>query len=363
MPSGPSTLLHKGIDMSQVPISFPSPTCSGVQLIARLLELFESAISNRLGDVRPSDVQFGETWVDSSAAPVLALKMWTGTDDAQLLTVNTETGAVGIDASAFGGQPPAYYAAAAHNHAGVYEPVFAKSTGFNKNFATEAQAVAGVAEDVVMNPLNVFQAFTSLINQISFGADYLTWPSVMWNTPGTYDWTVPDNVTQAVAEVCAPGGGSGSSINSTGTDCGTAGGYGAYICGLVTLTPGAIIPVTVGAPGTGGVRHGAAATSGGLTSFGGFLSSTGGLAGTSSVGQHGYALPGVATCSTSDVVLLAKSVTKTSGFTNNGPQCMEETTALGQSGKSYGGGASGSYSNMNGHPGGPGFVRVWYLED
>jgi hypothetical protein len=114
MPNARLTLLHKGIDMSQVPISFPESPLSGAQLIARLIKLFESSISNRFGDVRPNDIQRGETWVDSADEPVLKLKIWTGNVDVQLMTVNTESGSVGIDASTFGRQPPAYFTNSAH---------------------------------------------------------------------------------------------------------------------------------------------------------------------------------------------------------------------------------------------------------
>lgn len=86
-------------------------------------------------------------------------------------------------------------------------------------------------------------------------------------------WTVPAGVTTAKVTVC--GGGGGSSGTSTAVIGGQGGFASAYLTGL---TPGSSITVTIGAGGSSG----SSATAGGTTSFGSFLSATGGTAGSGS---------------------------------------------------------------------------------
>ena len=87
-------------------------------------------------------------------------------------------------------------------------------------------------------------------------------------------FTVPAGITQVEVEVW--GGGSGS-FASTATVASGGGSGGGFARRRVTgLTPGQNVPVTIGAGGVGGTTAGAAAGSGGSSSFGTFVSATGG---------------------------------------------------------------------------------------
>lgn len=87
-------------------------------------------------------------------------------------------------------------------------------------------------------------------------------------TPGVFNWTVPAGVTKVRARAWG-GGGAGSGI-------GTGGGAGAYGEGIYTVAPGAVIQITVGA---GGPISGNTPLAGGTTSFGPYMTVTGGAAG------------------------------------------------------------------------------------
>lgn len=117
----------------------------------------------------------------------------------------------------------------------------------------------------------------------------------IYQTAGTYTFTVPANVNSLEVELQAAGGGAGAS--GTGTSGGTAGNIGGGGGGggygyrrLTGLTPGQAIAVTLGAPGVGVAST--SGTSAGASSFGSYLSCTGGSGGiwgenTRSVGGAG----------------------------------------------------------------------------
>jgi hypothetical protein len=59
--------------------------------------------SNHIGSSRPSSAVAGTIWIDSSVANTYSLKIYDGTDDLELFTINTSTNAItlpsGIDVS------------------------------------------------------------------------------------------------------------------------------------------------------------------------------------------------------------------------------------------------------------------------
>jgi hypothetical protein len=112
------------------------------------------------------------------------------------------------------------------------------------------------------------------------------------------NFIVPVGVTSLLIEIIGAGGG-GARYSSNTAD-GGAGGSGAYGKTIVAVTPGQIIPVTIGAGGlrySGTSSSGGNGFSGGNTSFGTFVTATGGLGGqnTSSGGVAG-------TCNTPIVI-------------------------------------------------------------
>jgi hypothetical protein len=91
-------------------------------------------------------------------------------------------------------------------------------------------------------------------------------------------FVVPAGAFQVEVELWGGGAGSYASLFGTPSGCGSGGGSGGGYARkrIVGLTPGQSISITVGIGGTGGTTAGAAATSGGSSSFGSYVSATGG---------------------------------------------------------------------------------------
>ncbi len=89
---------------------------------------------------------------------------------------------------------------------------------------------------------------------------------------GTF--TVPTGVSQVEVEVWGAGSGSFASLAGVASGGGAGGGYARKL--VASLIPGQSIPVTVGAGGAGGSTTGASAGSGGASSFGQYVSASGG---------------------------------------------------------------------------------------
>ncbi|NDV21029.1 hypothetical protein GO013_16600, partial [Pseudodesulfovibrio sp. JC047] len=105
----------------QKSLSFTGAPLGGSEMIAELLGMLQSLASCRKGNVRPSDVQVGEMWIDDNTATAWTVKVWTGVADISLMAINPDTGVVttpatALNAEALGGQAPAYYLDA-DNHA------------------------------------------------------------------------------------------------------------------------------------------------------------------------------------------------------------------------------------------------------
>lgn len=103
--------------------------------------------------------------------------------------------------------------------------------------------------------------------------------------PGATSWTVPPGVTEVYAEGIGAGGGGGGSTTTTSSQVSVAAGgnSGCYGKGLYPVTPGQVIPITIGTGGAGGVSGGANGSNGGTTSFGTFLTCPGGHGGTGGI--------------------------------------------------------------------------------
>lgn len=75
--------------------------------------------------------------------------------------------------------------------------------------------------------------------------------TVLKTAPGTYTWTVPNDVTFVLVETWAGGGGGGGA--RAGSDSGAGGGAGGgYAAATVLVTPGTVYTYYVGAGGAGG---------------------------------------------------------------------------------------------------------------
>jgi hypothetical protein len=105
----------------------------------------------------------------------------------------------------------------------------------------------------------------------------------VFTSSGTF--TVPDGVTAVKVTVCGGGGGGGAGYTTSATGVsgvGGGGGGGGFAIDFVTgLTPGGTVTVTVGAAGAAGSAGSGGA--GGTSSFGAYVSATGGGGGAGAV--------------------------------------------------------------------------------
>lgn len=181
----------------------------------------------------------------------------------------------------------------------------------------------------------------------------------VFSSNGTF--VVPAGATQVQLELWGGGSGSFASIGSNASGGGSGGGY-ARKC-ITGLTPGQSIPVTVGPGGIGGTTAGTAASAGGTSSFGTYVSATGGsLNGSANVQnpQNG-AIPGGVGVG-GDVNLMGSSgqasFLSAGGLGGGAPLGgMQTNGTTGVQGVSPGGGASGAGTGANGatpYNGGPG---------
>ena len=143
------------------------------------------------------------------------------------------------------------------------------------------------AANIALLPSAPFIAFK--LNTLTPGFSRMI--SLMTAATGTTNTTfaVPNNVTSMRIRLCGGGGGGGAGANNLG---GGGGGGGGFAEGVVAVTPGQLIPVTIGGAGIGAVASGSAATAGMTSVFGSFLSATGGSPGASATSFAYGGMPG-----------------------------------------------------------------------
>lgn len=89
--------------MSQQVLTFAGSPLSGAAMITALESRLQSLASNRSGTSRPSDIQTGEIWLDTTSATAQLLKFWDGANDITLATINATTNAVAFTGTATSG--------------------------------------------------------------------------------------------------------------------------------------------------------------------------------------------------------------------------------------------------------------------
>ena len=131
-------------------------------------------------------------------------------------------------------------------------------------------AAAGVVADTTGTVFNqVATSIQALIGAVPHGVQ-------MFNSAGSFNFTVPAGVTTIEVAIWAGGSGSWASTASIAGGGGSGGGYARKR--ITGLTPGAVIPLVVGGGGAGTTAP-VAPTAGGASSFGSgpYLSATGGV--------------------------------------------------------------------------------------
>lgn len=146
-----------------------------------------------------------------------------------------------------------------------------RTTGAAGVIISSASSLVVVSDGVTCSPIGTLSGFNRRQNFTSSGT-----------------FIVPAGIT-AVYVTMTGGGGGGAGGAGSGYNYGGGGGGGAaaYLKQLVSVTPGASIPITIGVAGAGGVgavdatfNNGSAGT---ISSFGALLSAAGGGGGSSSV--------------------------------------------------------------------------------
>lgn len=209
-----------------------------------------------------------------------------------------------------------------------------------------------------------------------------TAPFIAWKLPslrpgfgsGVQSFTVsgsfivPNGVTQVEVELWGGGAGSYASLASFPSGGGSGGGYARKR--IIGLTPGQSIAVTVGAGGSGGTTGGAAATPGSTSSFGSYVSATGGslnYLATVSDPRNGGTPGGIGVGG--DVNLMGSAgqagISNQGGLGGGAPMCGTQNSGTsGVAGTFPGGGAAGAGTDASGTTpysgaaGGNGFVVV-----
>ncbi|MBQ4347291.1 MAG: hypothetical protein IJC39_02450, partial [Firmicutes bacterium] len=117
-------------------------------------------------------------------------------------------------------------------------------------------------------------------NDIEKPLNLLFGNKITYDKAGTYSFKVPAGVTEIWVD--AAGGGSGGSAGITTSSssdlAGAGGGGGECVLGKkLSVSPGQVLTITVGAGGAGGKGSGGLSSGGGATSVGGLLSLAGGV--------------------------------------------------------------------------------------
>jgi hypothetical protein len=133
---------------------------------------------------------------------------------------------------------------------------------------------AGITPDTTgANNTQVLQAIRAL------GKNFMP-----FGTPGLFNFTVPAGITTLEVELWAGGGAGGAAVLAN--QAGSGGGGGTWAHKIITgVTPGAVIPVTVGAGGVGNSTG--TGGNGGASSFGSYLSAAGSTGGAGDQGPPG----------------------------------------------------------------------------
>lgn len=183
----------------------------------------------------------------------------------------------------------------------------------------------------------------------------------VFKVPGVFTWEVPEGVKKAWVTVVGGGGGGGrAALSGVGSGGGGGGGLSQRLVNLVGVTS---VTVTVGAGGLGSTVEGALGETGGTSSFGPYLSATGGIGGMGNApsgspngpGNGGLGAGGDFN-TTTGVGHPSYGVVGGSGG-GAGGRCTQGPYP-GNGGLGPGGGGSGAYYGHNGGPGAAGNVII-----
>lgn len=149
-------------------------------------------------------------------------------------------------------------------------------------FSGETVSVSGSGGCTLVNNVEDLRYFQlSKTVQVPAGPDesvLASWiQSHEFISSGTF--VIPDSVTRVLVAAIGGGGGGGGGYNSNTGGGGAGGGGAGYVVSVMDATPGEVVVVTIGSGGGGGRPSFTAGGNGGATSFGTYLTATGGTGG------------------------------------------------------------------------------------
>lgn len=61
---------------------------------SELNNILDAVNTNHIGSSRPASASNGTIWIDNSSSPTISIKLFDGTDDLELFSINTSTNAI-----------------------------------------------------------------------------------------------------------------------------------------------------------------------------------------------------------------------------------------------------------------------------
>ncbi|MGW9067006.1 glycine-rich domain-containing protein [Achromobacter animicus] len=170
----------------------------------------------------------------------------------------------------------------------------------SRTIPAASDTVAGIVELATTAETTTGTDATRAVTPGALAAQFPIRGHQIYNTAGSYTWSVPSGVTRVRVIVSGGGGGGGGAVGNPGKGAvGGGGGGGATSVKLVNLAGAGTVSVTVGAGGAGGIANNAG-VAGAASSFGAFTSASGGLGGQQGVDESGAGGGGAATSPGSD---------------------------------------------------------------
>lgn len=171
--------------MSQQVLTFAGSPLSGAAMIAALVSKLQSLASNRSGTARPSDIQTGEIWLDTTTSTAQLLKFWDGTED---ITIATFNGSTHVYTPSFG------VASTALTNLGIgtLTPLIKADTStvaFTKTAAGAASIKAGTKVGVGSSVVTFDTATAITMPTLTDGTNYAVWVKDDATIQATADFT------------------------------------------------------------------------------------------------------------------------------------------------------------------------------
>ncbi len=186
----------------------------------------------------------------------------------------------GLDADLLDGHDSGYFAAASALSSYLLASVYTAADVLSKVKSVDGSG-SGLDADLLDGHDSGY--FTDIVARLGYtplnSADGILFRGLQ-SYVSSATWTKPSGVTKVLAFVWGGGGGGGGAGGGAAKGAaGAGGGAGGFGWELIDVSAVSSVAVTIGAGGTAGSSAGGTGGTGGTTSFGGYLSATGGIGG------------------------------------------------------------------------------------